>query len=90
MDPLACFQLKILAIFFILFGLLWTFFPGKSLEMYKKGFNSYNRLIRRLDLGYEYGFKITDKKKYMKKENLLGKLYILVGTATLILLKYLY
>jgi len=86
MSPLVILQLKILAIFFIFFGLLWTFFPGKSLDMYKKGFQNYNRFLKRLDLGYEYSFKVTDKKKYMRKESFLGKLYILVGTITLILL----
>lgn len=86
MSPFAIIQLKILAIFFILFGLFWTFFPGKSLDMYRKGFNSYNRFLKRLDLGYEYGFKVTDKKKYMRKESFLGKLYVLVGAVTLYIL----
>ncbi len=90
MSPFTILQLKVLAIFFIFFGLLWTFFPGKSLKMYKKGFQNYNRFLKRLDLGYEYGFKVTDKKKYMRKESFLGKLYLLVGTATFILLSYLY
>jgi len=79
-------MLKVLSIFFIMFGTLWTLYPGKSLDMYKKGFTNYNRLIKKLDLGYEYGFKITDCKKYMRKERILGKLYIIIGLIVFLIL----